>query len=390
MTIELGTCHSMEQKMLLNNEIVGILPCKLRSMDGGYVLDYQIDGMISLQELLEQTVVDKRIVQIFLEHLIQTTKQLHSYLLRLDGLSLEVDAIYIKGDWEQVKFCYIPNQEQNLIEQLTCLFENFMKQLDHKEEKTVLFVYNIYRLLGESNTSLATIEQFLIQEKRKNEQEEVEAVPIIRVEPHWKEEELQEESQKLIEREIEEKRPKKGLYLCLQIGSGFLSFLLVCFSFYFARKRMWKNVAIGLILLAITCYTMIERKKEKESSKEQKETSQEEDKTILLSHTVQKENQTTPYLRLISDSRENEIVLSHTPLILGSLTEAVDRVVEGKGISRIHLSIEQESGEYYIRDLNSTNGTYCNGELLMPQVPKKLKESDQIFLGDQQYQFCFK
>ena len=37
---------------------------------------------------------------------------------------------------------------------------------------------------------------------------------------------------------------------------------------------------------------------------------------------------------------------------------------------------------YYVEDLNSTNGTYVNGQKLEPHKPKEINVGDQITVAD--------
>ena len=110
--------------------------------------------------------------------------------------------------------------------------------------------------------------------------------------------------------------------------------------------------------------------------------------TILLSEKRQNEIG-VPYLKPCNESGVT-IQVYKTPFVIGSLEDAVDAVLQEKGISRFHASIEQEGGSFYIRDLDSTNGTKWNGELLQPQAPKLLGQGDWIVMGSQEYQFMIK
>jgi pSer/pThr/pTyr-binding forkhead associated (FHA) protein len=51
------------------------------------------------------------------------------------------------------------------------------------------------------------------------------------------------------------------------------------------------------------------------------------------------------------------------------------------GVSRHHATIRRTEAGYYIRDLNSTNGTLLNGTRLVSGQPHRLQSGDQIRLG---------
>lgn len=60
----------------------------------------------------------------------------------------------------------------------------------------------------------------------------------------------------------------------------------------------------------------------------------------------------------------------------------MDYVLNGEAISRIHAKIEKEENDYYISDLNSTNGTYVNGRLLETNETVLLNTGDEIFIAN--------
>ena len=68
-------------------------------------------------------------------------------------------------------------------------------------------------------------------------------------------------------------------------------------------------------------------------------------------------------------------------LSLGRHPELVDEVVNDKNISRRHLRIANRGGQFYVEDLNSTNGTSLNNRRLPPFKPEPLGYGNLITLG---------
>ena len=52
-----------------------------------------------------------------------------------------------------------------------------------------------------------------------------------------------------------------------------------------------------------------------------------------------------------------------------------------KGVSRRHASLEKVSKNVMLTDLNSTNGTFLNGQRLLPNQRRIIRDSDEIKLG---------
>jgi hypothetical protein len=55
---------------------------------------------------------------------------------------------------------------------------------------------------------------------------------------------------------------------------------------------------------------------------------------------------------------------------------------EDAGISRIHAVIQRTEEGVVLRDLNSTNGTLLNNQLLEPETSYLLNSGDEIYFGD--------
>ena len=66
-----------------------------------------------------------------------------------------------------------------------------------------------------------------------------------------------------------------------------------------------------------------------------------------------------------------------------------DVVVRGPGVSRMHATIVQEAGEYFLRDSGSTNGTFINDRKI-GNVEHPLRHGDQIRMGPSQVSLVFR
>ena len=75
------------------------------------------------------------------------------------------------------------------------------------------------------------------------------------------------------------------------------------------------------------------------------------------------------------------------PCYIGSLTAYVDCVIQAEGVSRFHAKIEWKEEQYFITDLNSTNGTMLNGCLLNAHESEALHTGDRIQFAKQNYVF---
>ena len=65
-------------------------------------------------------------------------------------------------------------------------------------------------------------------------------------------------------------------------------------------------------------------------------------------------------------------------------SEECDLVLEGESISAKHASVRYDDEQYLLRDLDSKNGTFVNGEEI---ASYDLQENDVIVVGDTKLKF---
>jgi|SRR5690625_1537572 len=62
-----------------------------------------------------------------------------------------------------------------------------------------------------------------------------------------------------------------------------------------------------------------------------------------------------------------------------------DIVIKDPFVSKKHLKIVEDEEEYYLEDLNSSNGTFLNGERIQDAV--RLSNGDKISIGNVEFLF---
>ena len=88
----------------------------------------------------------------------------------------------------------------------------------------------------------------------------------------------------------------------------------------------------------------------------------------------------------IGTCRGEQISLEEVPCVVGKIGEYVDQILDDSSVSRMHarFALDRE-GRMTIRDLNSTNGTWLNGERLLPNESRAIQEGDHVRLGRMQF-----
>jgi pSer/pThr/pTyr-binding forkhead associated (FHA) protein len=65
----------------------------------------------------------------------------------------------------------------------------------------------------------------------------------------------------------------------------------------------------------------------------------------------------------------------------------VDYIVQGSTVGKLHAEITLNKGVYWIRDLNSKNGTYLNDIRIPNNKECEIKSNDRIRFSNYEYLF---
>lgn len=81
------------------------------------------------------------------------------------------------------------------------------------------------------------------------------------------------------------------------------------------------------------------------------------------------------------------ILLYREETRIGKEGRQADVCIDRDVISRVHAKILRREEEYFLMDLDSTNGTYINGKRLGGDGMEKLQQGDRISFADLEYIF---
>lgn len=83
-----------------------------------------------------------------------------------------------------------------------------------------------------------------------------------------------------------------------------------------------------------------------------------------------------------------KIQIMRSPFLIGKMKGHVDHPIYDAHASRIHCKIYQDFNQFYVEDLDSTNGTYVDGQRLKLGEPYPLKTGTIISIGRSTFEFC--
>ncbi len=350
--------ESNELKMLMSNEVCPVLPRELRYIDGVPRLCYHIEGRQTIQHVYEKAQIDYEVLSSLLKSICQVFRQLREYLLCYDDLLLDPEHIY--WNWEQTSFEYIyfPGYGSSIGEQLLRLIEFLMHYVDYQDERGAGLIYRLYEAIRRKGASVELLNRFC-EEGQEVEGEGVRTNRVYlgsRREPEEADangsSSLQDRHNEEIDFYMEEPKWKRCLYSLWQKVSRHRENGKV--------KQEEQELVVTAIEDEVSCQPVC---------------AQPAGATTLLS-------MESPSLRL---EPELQGILSIVPgeekQVIGRQKKICDYLLESPEISRVHACIVRRGEDIVLADLNSSNGTYVNGERLPIQEEIVLKKDDRVSFG---------
>ncbi|WP_248925606.1 DUF6382 domain-containing protein [Paenibacillus hamazuiensis] len=89
-------------------------------------------------------------------------------------------------------------------------------------------------------------------------------------------------------------------------------------------------------------------------------------------------SQQGPFLEKIGDGQTERIPIAEPSFVIGRGGNGVHYIEDAPGVSRAHVEFMQTDGHYMVKDLGSKNGSFLNGEQMVPYKVYSLKEGDTV------------
>ena len=83
-----------------------------------------------------------------------------------------------------------------------------------------------------------------------------------------------------------------------------------------------------------------------------------------------------------------KVYISKFPFRIGKAGDIKDLELITNAISRKHADILKEQGQFYVVDLDSTNGTYINDKKIQPGVKEMLTDGVLVNFANAEFKFC--
>ena len=345
--------------ILSRGGIRGLLSCSLRYINGSAYLYYDITSKQTMAQLFLHKYITRDWMKDFMWSMQQLKQELGRFLLDDHNILWNPEQIYQDLESNVFSFLYVPYYEGE--RNFDRLVEFWVEHIDYEDEVLVDCVYHMYEQLDRNGEvylqnqifqDVKVLEQPMLPKAKKTDiqQEQPEAVCTVDEVPDNADHEMVEEREKKEERE-----ERKGL--------------LGLFESRRRKNRELRESYRQDMHRAMDGFAVAEK-----SSYDEEE----------YGRTVYIEDKGEPVekVRRLYTAEDKLLASIGKPILsLGKKKEEVDVVLEDSSVSRIHARITREGSEYYLEDLNSTNGTFKNGLRLQPYEKRKLDPGDEIKCG---------
>ena len=403
-------------KMLINNNISGLLPTELNMVDSKPLFSYDITSKHSVMSVLENKKIDYSLLSSILQGLHRLCYTLNEFMLDSCYLLLAPEYIFFDGGMKQVFFCYCPVCESNntysFTEQLKHFFEYVISKLNYNDKDCVALVYSLHQKCVEDNIcadDLIYVSNEDIQDLSENNFQKTSAdsltdnTELSSLVPLCPDSSITNLQDDIFVSD------SSSFYICRLPASnfftlailGFLSLFTIIYGIYlfFIKNAISPSLAIliclsGPIIFLLFSPLTLKKLRKKEPlhiddcpsaavpeeffSSESKKTASAImpiGETILINPN---KSLASPHLIYNGNDFGEDIELTEFPVTRGKLSDSVNHIIDNSLISRIHARFYLKEDCYYVEDLNSSNGTYINNVPLSPHTMTEIHDGDYI------------
>lgn len=417
-------------QMLINNKIDGILSINIKKVNNENQFYYDITSKNSMRSLFVKNKVGAKDIEKFISSMAIVAKSMKEYLLDINNIVFDMDMIYWDSKKKVYNFCYYPFAGQGMKEGLNGLFLEMLELLNHDDKEAVVIGYGLQQKIMSENFTITELKEYVVEnikipgsdinnysyEKAKNlnygiqkQKDDLEDLGDIidgdYAGGYFESADFENENinknftiKNKKERKLKEKRANKKKEKNIKHNKETKDKVKASeknkektgtkskkwWQFWKKSKPKKKDELLEnnfLKLEETDGFDDIEKYVASEMYEKEMD-SIDEEATVLLTSNVHSAG-----ILLRSTDIENPITIipNGFPCIIGKSGKSSDYKLEEQFISRVHARIYEEMDGYYIEDLNSSNGTFVNGEKLKPHTQVMFQLGDIIMLADMEF-----
>ena len=338
----------LDEKLIFRKEYQGIIPVEKCYVNGAGQYWYNISGRQALDAYCRVNPINHNFFEILILRICSQLEILEWNLIDTSCLVVDPELIFVNPTGEDVSFILYPDTRGNFWDELQQLLEYLLTKLHHGDSEGVRRAYKLYDMTLAEGYSITELKKAILSERESKRIKENVEIPVVE----------QEEDLILEEQEVD--------------------------VFQDIEKRV-----LGLIeKVKEILWNKLEKKEEIPTViyPDEQEDEQEQvqiNPTICLAAALSNPRGILVYEGL-GDYPDFELEVGTS--ILGK-NPRVKMQINRETISQFHAKFDYDDKNYYVEDMNSTNGTFLNDEMLNYKEKKMLVPGDVLRFADVKYRF---
>lgn len=411
-----------------------LLPIEVREMDGACELYYRLQYRTTLKSVLGHLALTGRRMGNIMQSIVGVLESAEEYMIEPEMIMWKTEYIFIEADTGKLQFCYYPDESQrqgSIKEVLT----EILQVVDKKDEETTLLLLHFFNLITEPECSLEQLKSFLREKMSENDRPEERYFNESNHKTDWQIEENREEG---IWRESSREESGRGkgnkregdrrestaekivkTLLLLTAAVNFILIALLLVEILTYDYIGYLLVAMAVLIVLTIIYMSISNEESPDDimkeyfeengsmqgevngqpqiqiAHEEYSTSQQEfygETTVLspdshgdMEREIVVEEYPRPLVLASFEKGKYPAIQIEKSTVVGCMEEGCNYLLKERGISRMHAKLMKKEDGLYLLDLNSTNGTFLNGESLISGEDVKIEEGDIVAFAKCEY-----
>ena len=353
-------------RMLTENRISSLLPCRKAEIDCEELLYYDISGLISLTEYLSSNTIRSDTLRSFLSGLLQLIEKLEDYLLGADNLILTPEYVFVSRQGNSFFFAALPANFGPISRSMLRLSELFITKIPYDDKNGAEIGYSLYQSCITGKLSLDDLARLAYIPDHDSGVNEFYREGDV----SFPESESGLSATEFAEPEIpkQKKKPVKKFI-------GIIGKIIKVREKRSVNKKRPGTEDVDLL-----------RSLAGKPADEHERINEFSEGTVILPPGKRSGAQ----LRALLISKEDpavRFILTADTYMVGKASGGADIIIDKKTVSRVHARIKKEAGSYRINDLGSRNGTYLNGERISDGKAEFLYDGDEISFANADFIF---
>lgn len=158
---KMGEEQEIGIKMLMNNQIPGIVPISCQYVNDILRVYYETAEMVSLDERYRAKNISVKTAIGILQAVIKAIQAGEPYFMGRDNFLLSEKYVFLSKDGSLAWICYVPGVQQDVYGSLKRVMEFMLEHLEHGDRSETAFFYGIYDMLSEKKHTLEELAECL-------------------------------------------------------------------------------------------------------------------------------------------------------------------------------------------------------------------------------------